>query len=308
MPTDEEYEAALGTEETTPVPSGEAEALSLAVGDQTVNLPLDAEIPITHDGQVIKAPLKTVLNHYRERANLQSKYQQFNQDKTAFDSERQKYQEMEKSMENLRRYEELDKWSLDLQKNNPAGYDHLMNTIEQLKTVGAPPAENSQTPYGVDTNTLTKTIQSLQQKLQEFEGWKSELDAKTQEEQQAKDWEVVQKEMAGFKEKFPEINLDELDEQGTKLYAKIINWGVENGYQDFTPAAYAFLGDKLTDTLMQRGRNETVKGIQKDHSEGIVARSSTPFSTDGQGQGIDTKKKSYDQLGEEAEAFLANQT
>lgn len=318
MPTDEEYQKQLdlsSKEETQVTPAtavGEGpQSLELAIAGKAQQVPLETEVPVQHNGQLLKVPLSKILNHYRQRADLEGKWQEFKGLKTAFEQERGEYDEFLKKQKELEPYQQLQKWSQDLEKTNPSGFQYLQNTINKIKNMGISgdsiQAEEGSSIPGIDIQTLNQTLTGLRSQLDGFNAWKNEIETKEQQRQEEKDWQDVQREVEEFRKEFPEINLDETDPEGTKLWAKIVDWGTQKGYQDFIPAAYAFFGSRLKDTLLQRGRNEAVKGIQKDASKGIVARSSTPFpSEDGQSAKVDPKKLSYDQLEEAALAALQN--
>lgn len=304
--TDQEYLAQLQESEATEkpeqsVPSNEGlEALELAVGTQKLKLPLTTEFPVTHDGQLTKVPLSTILNHYRQRADLEKKFIDLRGQREAFEKERGSLDEFQKLQKSLEPYKQLQEWSEGLEKTNPVGYRHLLQTIEHLKNFGVAPrgaTSNEEAPVaGFDTSVLSDTISGLRKELEEIRSWKSQQEQRAEQEENQKAWQQVQNEKAEFGKKYPEINLDEKDPEGRELWVRIIDWGRRNGYQDFRPAAFAFLEEKIAESLASRGRNEVVKNVQKKHKDGVVARSDTPFG-DGQGPRPDFKKMGYDDLG-----------
>lgn len=239
--------------------------------DQVYKLPLTHEIPIKHNGQVVKAPLEKVLNAFRERSHLDDKFKQFNTQKEQFDQERQKFGEFQ---ELHNKYGEIQKWS----EENPEKWNALWDLYQKRDTalLGA-----EQGNEGAVSPQVQQLLENMQEQIRVLS---QDRDARIQSEEERaiqEDVKAVEAEIANFRDTFGKkygINLDEADENGITLQSRILQFGLDKGYQDFETAATMFLRDTLLDTAQQVARNEAVKSVQQQRKSGILSRSDTPFS------------------------------
>jgi hypothetical protein len=281
-----EFEGLSGTDQpTAPVPE-ETPMFELPYGDQTYKFPLNHEIPIKHNGQVIKAPFEKVLNAFRERSHLQDHRNSFNAEKETFESERQKFGEFQ---DLHKKYGEIQDWS----EKNPDQWEKLWNLYQSKETalLGDPSGEAS--PVNPQVQEL---LQSMQQQIRDLS---ADRDARLKSEEERAvndDVKAVESEIANFRDTFGEkygINLEEANEDGVTLQSQILKFGIDKGYQDFETAATMYLRDTLLDTAQHTARTETAKGIQQDTRAGIISRSDTPSTGE---TSIDPTKLTEDQL------------
>jgi hypothetical protein len=104
------------------------------------------------------------------------------------------------------------------------------------------------------------------------------LDQEREQQAIARDTEAVKGEIETFRKEWPELDLEEKDLDGLSLTARIMQSGTDKGIREFKTAALDHLHPRLLDIAQQRARNEAVKGITSDRQQGILARSSTPFT------------------------------
>lgn len=251
--------------------------------DGKINVPLNAEFGVKHNGQLVNTPLEKIINHYRQGLNYEDKFKAFNESKQKFETERGDFDQFNSLKE---KFGGIQDWS----EKNPQDWERLYDMFknkEQYLLGNQQPGENTQ---------LVNQIATQQKAIDELLGKVSTFEQAQEQTQQQRDMQEVEKEIAEVKKEFGErINLDEKEIDGTTLRDRIISWGIENKMPTFKAAFNSFPGimSKLLETAASTGRNEVVKGIKSDAKEGVVARSSTPF---GQGETLDPKKLSEDQL------------
>ncbi len=318
MATDEEYltEAGLNSD-GNPNPSGEVEKTPVAETPQAASemfefdwnnqkhkFPTNVEFPITHNGQIKKVPAATLFNAYRQAEHFEDKNKMFRGEVDKFKTE---FADAQKWKAFHDKYGELQTWSESKPEEFQAIWDMYQNRNKHLleHQAGLNPSSEQPGQQAPDVSKHLKPfvdkIAELENKISGFDSFKKGFDDKQVEEQQKADVDFVKGEIETFKKDFPEINLEEADPDGVSLWAKIINYGVQNGYPDFESAALKFLKPRLLDTVSFRARNDAAKGIQKDKQQGIVKRSSTPASGQSTGN-IDPRKHSWSELGDMAKA------
>lgn len=290
-----EQELNKGNEQDTPPPASDPaasggappptqtqiEQLEYYLDNKPFKLPMNAEVSIKRDGKFIREPLSSVMKTYSQAAHLNEMQSGFKKERETFEAERGKYKSFEEKMPLVEKYEQLDTWFNDLQSQNPAVYEHLVRTIEAAKTgqiYGG--GEGQGTEGGAPFHAVNHVIQKLQTELGGVKSKLEEYESQKEQAQARADREETDKERDSLKKDYPEINLDEVDPSGIPLWTKIERWGVEKGYQTFTDAYYGYFRDRVRDILVQRGKNEALKQVRKDHQEGIIFRGTTPL--DGQ--------------------------
>lgn len=284
-------DTAMSGGETSTQEPDMTDALEFFIGGKPQRIPSNAEIALKHDKEVQRVPLSKMVNGYRQVSHAEAKFAEAAKIKDQFTKTQTEYQKAQETLKGLEQYKALQEWSVGLEKQNPAGYKLLMETIDRIKN-------GTLTPEGTpDQLALNSTITDLRNQLEELRGWKSQFEEQQQREKALEDRKFVDNEIATIKKSFPEINLDEADENGIRLSTKVENWGADKGYLNFTDAFHAHFRDQIAAILVQRGKNEAVKGIKKDSAEGILARSSTPFNN---GHPAEVSGKEYGDLATEA--------
>jgi len=292
MPTDEEYLSSAGIESTTPevtTPNAETaettpqptaqEMFELYAEGKPHKFPLSSEFPITHNGKVLKVPYSTLANTYRQAAHFEGKFKDFNNQRAQFDAQKAEY---EKAKGFYDKYGQFQEWS----EKNPEAWQKIWDLYQNRDKVLANP----------EYNPMLDEINGLKQQLQDLSQFKSSWEKSQEEAQTQQDVEYVKTEIQTFAKDYPEINLEATDEDGVKVWAKVVQFGLDHQLPDFESAALKYFKPELADIYASRGRTEATKGLQKAKQSGEVARSSTPFNL-GQGERkIDFRKASYGEL------------
>lgn len=287
-----EFESLLEQGES---PEGEAQAPGAPTPEEILyfhggkegRLPLQAEIALKEDGKMARAPLNTILNHYRQRADLDKKSVELRKSRDEWEAERG---DIDTFRTNRDRYGAIQKWS----EENPEEFQHIWDLYENRskhllqRDVGQPAAEGEAAPVGLPPAVIDK-IANLEKTIENLQGFQDEFKQDQEKQKDERAYHEVGQEMDEFKKEFPELNLDEQDGEGVPLAKKILVHGVQKQIPEFRLAAFSYLGPKVTDALVQRGRNEAVKNVRQETQQGIVSRSTTP-PVDGQRAEVDTKK------------------
>ncbi len=311
MPSDQEYLAAAGIDAetggpanaapdtaSTPTPGAEAPTPSDLFEVGEYKIPGNAEWKLAHDGKIVKVPASTLANTYRQAQHLEGKYKSFNQERQAFEQQKA---EAQAAMAFKQKYGALQEWS----EKNPNDFQtiwdiyqnrdkHLLAAKAQPQGVqGAQVGQQGQqlSPFVDEISNLKKTVGELMQTKQSWDTYQ-------QDQRMQKDTQQIWGEKETFQKSYPEINLEERDPDGVTLWAKIMRHGVEQRIPNFKTAAMDFLESRLQDTWAARSRNEVVKGFKQDRQQGIMQRSATPITGQGQSKPVDTKKMSYAELSE----------
>lgn len=269
------------------------EMLEYYLGDKMNKLPLSAMAAFKENNKINKVPFSQVINGYRMNAKTSKQNEELLRGKSQWDMTTQELKKYQEQMKSYEPYKQLQEWSQDLEMKDPVGFKYLMDTIDRVKngTYGA--GNESQ----LAPNAVHQTITELRQELMGLKEWKGQFDQMQEQKKVEEDTKFVNGEIQEIKKNFPEINLDEVDENQISLSTKVINFGIEKGYQNFTDAFRAFFWDKLPAIFANRGKNEAVGSFKKDYSKGILARSSTPMN------GHPTKDNKNEML-QEFEALL----
>jgi len=302
--------AAVSDTQTQAQPTQTAEQKAIEMfemGDQ--KYPANAEIKIVHNGQILKVPASKVLNTYRQFEHLQNKWA--NEYKPKIESFEKLRPEYEQAKAFKDKYGQIQEWS----EKNPKDWETLWNLYQNkdkvlLESKVAPQQQSAFEAAQVgNTNNpnlkpLIDELTQIKAELSQYKTAKEQWEAKQQEIRAQKDTEFVMGEVDSFKKEYPEIDLEEVDPDGVKLWAKIMKFGIDNKLPDFETSAMKFLKPRLIDTWSSRARNEAVKGLKADNRQGIVKRSATPLQGQDAQAKIDPRKMSY---GDIAELFKSGQ-
>lgn len=257
--------------------------------------PVTTEFNLIHGGKQINVPYSKLVNTYRQAAHMQDKWADFKKLHSEFETQRKDYDRFKGFYD---KYGALQEWS----EKNPQDWERLhqlwKNKDQHLleAQVGAQPQGQS----NFNVQPLVQELAALKQEVGGLREFKSSFEARQQEEKEAKDTEFVKGEVQGFAKEFKEIDMTEKDLDGTPLWAKIVNWGNQNGYREFTPAAHIYLKERIAQIYQARARAEAMKSAKEEHKNGIVQRSATPMN--GQKQALNPKKMSYAELAEHAKS------
>jgi hypothetical protein len=327
MPTDQEYLATAGVsdenaqvsanpEQTvsheTPTAEGQAPTQAQIEYYELMNgskLPGNTEFKLTHGGKILNVPVSKLANTYRQAEHMNDKWAQFKKQQEEFQS---KYADADKHKEFYNKYGQLQTWS----EQNPQEWERLWNLYQNkdqhLLRTGMSPQDMAQAQgpgANLDPllNAFSEFKRQTEEKMTKYDQYVQAMEKQEQERVQTEDMNFIKDQVWGMQKEFPEINLDEKDPDGIALWAKVMQWGLENNYTDFDASARVFLKDRITDAISTRARAEAMKGFTSDKKAGIVQKSNAPILNKNQGQGAQfqyQKGKSYGELTEMAKELL----
>jgi hypothetical protein len=261
-PAQQEFNSLIQGKNPETTPPTPEEVLEFNLGDQSFKVPYSYEIPIKHNGQIIKAPIEKVLNAFRERSHLTDKYTQFKKEREEFDGQRKQFQDFDILRQ---KYGAIQDWS----EKNPDQWNKLWELFQQRDQL----LNNPQDPTIAELNSMRK-------ELMELKSFRDEWSKNLEEQEIQTNVNEINKEIEDFSSTYGKkygIDLTQKDDEGVSLKARIIQFGIDKGYPDFKSAALTFLSDRLLGSAIQNGKNEIANSIKNDRKAGIVARSDTPF-------------------------------
>jgi hypothetical protein len=262
-------------ETDTPAPAAEQKP-----AEQT-QAPATQEIEFTWNGKQIKAPITDPrLKQWASQGyDYNQKMAEFNQRQ----AEIQKQAEWAKQAED--RYKAIDEY---VQKN-PQFWDHVTQTWTQAQ---------SQNPLADPNNPVTQKLQATESKLSQIEQFiESQRQAQEAALQQQEDQRLNQ-EIKSIQEKYPDLDLTQVDESGKTLETRVLEFAIENGIKKFSTAFNAFNHDRLLKLAEEKGKEAAQRELQKKTKLGLLGTSPTP--TRGFSQPKNIKEQSYESLYEEA--------
>lgn len=289
-------EVHTGAETQTPA-QAQAEMFEL-MGQK---FPTNAEFQFAHGGKNLKVPYNSLVNTYRQAANMQDKWAEF---RKAQSENQAKLQEYDRYKGFYDKYGQLQEWS----EKNPDQWNTLhdlwQNKDKHLlahQVQGGQPGQQS--PNGLNIEPLVGEITQLKSQLTKYDQMLQKMEAQEREAAETKDVDFVKSEVQTFSKEFPDIDITELDPDGVPLWAKIVTWGNANGYQSWEPAAHMFLKQRIADSYQARARSEAMKSAKNERMNGVIKRSATPIGF-GQGAGapINKKQMSYAELADLAKS------
>ena len=280
----QEFEGMTAGETEAEPTQEQVEMIELALGDQVHKIPINAEFPVKHNGQVHKAPLDKLFTAWRERSHYDDKFRGLKEERSKFDQERGDFEAFTAMKQ---KFGDIQNWS----EKNPDQWNALWDMFQNRDQHLAQGDESQ--------SYLAKEIAAMREELGGLREFKSSHEQEMERRQQAEDVASVEKEIAAFTEEFPDIDLGEKDPDGITLKANIVSFGIDHNMPDFESAALKYLKPRLVQTAEMKGRKETVAQVKKDHAAGVMGRSQTPFSGKGD---VDPRKMSRDDVKDAATA------
>lgn len=172
------------------------------------------------------------------------------------------------------KYGEIDKFV----REKPEFWDHVTQSWKQKDQL-----------LNDQSNPLATTVQQLQQTVQGLLGKVTTYEQQQQQVRTAREDEAYQQEFAGITTKYPQVDFKTPDETGKTLEYKVIEYALEKGIKEFTPAFRAFYHDELVKLEAEKAKESVVKEKQKNTRLGILGKTDTPTKRSSD----DVKGKSY---------------
>ena len=248
------------------------------------------------NGKEVVEPLEVAINKRASQGyNYAQQMEALNSEKSTW---QQKLEEMNKQMESLSRYKQFD----DFAKENPQWADHVQQAWEarhqyQEGLDPEDPVSNkvAELQKMIET-TLNERLSPIEQRFQQ---------AETQQKQVAEDRQLeTQRQQVA--ERFKNVDLDQVDDQGKTLEYRVLEHMQQNGISNFETAFKDFYFDNLVQLEREAAKEAHAKEMQKRSKQGIIGISSTPATGAPQPSNGNMKNLSYDQLAELAKRELAN--
>jgi hypothetical protein len=226
-----------------------------------LKLPYNMELPLKHNGQLMKVPLEKLANTYRQFEHIQGKHKDFQTREQEFNQRVGDWKNVEAMKE---KYGAIQEWS----EKNPEQFEKLWQMYQS----------KDQILQGEQFNPLVPEIQRLKQELESLKPEIEYYKGSREQEAAKKDIEFVENQIADFGKEYPMLDLNEKDLDGIDLTSRIINFGIQNGHKDFLSAAMSFPGlrQRLNESIRESVKAEMAKQIKSDNKNGILARSTTP--------------------------------
>jgi len=259
----------------------QVEMMEAIAGDQRIKLPLTAEFPVKHNRQIVNAPLEKLMTAWRERSHYDDKFKSLKEERAAFDQERGDFNQFG---ELKKKYGDIQSWS----EANPQEWNSLWEMFQNR--------DQHLSQGGEQQDYFAKEIAAMREEMNGLKETNSRYEQMVQSNEEKADVEEVNKEIEAFKKEFADVDLGEKDLDGIPLQDNIISFGIKHGMPSFESAALTFLKSRLVQTAEMRGRKDTVEKVKKDHNEGVVGRSNTPFS----GKEVDPRKMGSEELRDSA--------
>jgi len=179
------------------------------------------------------------------------------------------------------KYEPVDKYI----KENPQWWSTVQAQLQQ--------AQNQNKPTDPVINQLIEKVTGLEKVASTYQ-------ERAQQAQMQQEDAAYLKELEEVKKQYPEIDLQTVDETGTTLEAKVIQYALENGIRKFTTAFRDYNHDRLVSLAEQRAKEKVANDKVSKTRLGILGISPTPTTrkTDS------VKGKNYNDLAAEALAEL----
>ena len=278
--------------------------------------PTSTEFVLKNGKDVLRVPYEKMANVYRQWNHQQNQWtKEYKPKIEEFERLRPEFEKYKGFYDKFGGFQE---WS----EKNPKEWQTLYGLYQDrdkhllaARSFGQQQSDQNAQQMGLDPQTLQpvlspliEEIAQLKNQLNEFHGFKSKVESAEQLRQEAADVEVVKSEISEFQKKYSDISLEERDPNGVALWAKIIRWGLDNGYSDFEPAARVYLKDRIEESIASRARSEALKGLKSDKQNGIVKRSATPINGQERvsSSNRDVRKMSYGELSELAKSQVLN--
>lgn len=305
MPSDQEYLQSAGIQDAGEAAAPQTEAPQTETPPTPQEMfelagnkyPINTEFQFVHGGKQLKVPYNSLVNTYRQAAHMQDRWNDF---KKVQAEQAEKLKSYDRLKGFYDKYGALQEWS----EKNPdqwnALYELWQNKDRHLLNHQIGAQQQPQQPGGPNLDPLVNEITNLKSQLSKYDQMLQKMEDSEKEAAEAKNLEFVKNEVQSFAKEFPEIEMTELDPDGVPLWSKIVNWGEANGFQEFTPAAYMYLKQRIAETYQARARSEAMKSVKTDHQAGIVKRSAMPLN--GQGQRMQPKNMSYAELADLAKS------
>ncbi len=227
---------------------------------------------IKYRGQTEKHPRAKLLEFAQKGRDYEEKMRAMKVDRASWDSERARYAKLD---ERIRAYSEIEAY----QQKDPAWWDHV------TKSYQAKMREQGQAPPALPPEVLAD-IKDVKEYVTT--------------ERQAREDQALDADIKSYREKYPDFEWTQADDQGRDLERQIIDHAIANKIQSFKAAANDYLHDKIVERAQLKAKEDVGKEIKEKAKLGLGPVTTRP--TLGIKRAQNVADKSYEQLAEEAMA------
>lgn len=242
------------------------------------------DLAFTHDGKEIRAALSDprIKQWLSQGYSYNQRMAEFNKQQAEFQAKAAKVSEYETKYSPVEKYIE----------QNPDWWKHVNEQYQQAKA-GA--------PQGSGVNPADPVVQKLSAYEQELSQIKEFIASTQAEKAQAhakQEDDALSQEIQSVRDTYADLDWLTPNESGKTLELRVLEHARENGISKFGPAFKDLMHEELIKRAELRGKENVVKERQAQTKLGLLGKSQAPRS--GLTEAQDIKKKSYDQLTNEA--------
>ena len=242
---DEMFEAV--TDEPQEQPQAEPEPETKTEAEQ--------EFEYTALGDTRKEPLSLILKRAPQGYDYAQKMESYKQQQAELERIRQEAEARHS------KYAHIDEYAAQ----NPEWYDHWSQAYEQRQA-----GLNQSEQPSVDLSPIKQEIDALKN---DFMGVKEFVTKQQQSVEDSKYWDEIK----AIQKDFPEVDMNQADEQGKTLEYKVLEHAKENGIGSFRVAFRDFYHDQLKSRMYEQAKQDMLKKDKELRKQGVVGVSNTPM-------------------------------
>lgn len=248
------------------------------------------------NGRDISEPLETVLKRASQGYNYAQEMGKLNSERSDWEK---RLGESTAKLQALERWKQFDEYAAQ----NPQWADHVHKAWEdrhRYQNGFDPDDPIAQKIAAIESRletTVNERLSPLEQRLQ----------AEQRQVQEAKEDGELESQVRAVQERFKNVNLDQVDEQGKSLEYRVLEHMQQTGIKNFESAFKDFYFDELIKSEKEAVAEKHANEMQKRAKQGIIGLSSTPpTGSPQQSSNGNLRKYSYDDLAEMAKRELAS--
>jgi hypothetical protein len=282
-----------------PQNAAEAEALIGAFGEADVPAesappaaPPTDEFVINYKGKEERYPREKIISFAQQGRDYAEKMAAFNQERGRWSQLEQEYNGAKSQWaqveQRLKNYSDIEAY----QKQDPQWWQHVNESYQQKLsergqggTVALPP--------------------EVQEKISQFDQFMSSVTKEREEAQRVKDDQALDLQVSSYRDKYPQFDWGQVDENGQNLEHRILKFAMENGLskpEHFQIAANNYLFDEHVKRAGHAAKEGVGKHLEKVTKLGLGPITNQP--TQRMQQVRNVASKDWNEIGEEAKAAL----
>lgn len=228
--------------------------------------PTKEEYEFVHNGKPIKGTRDQIIKWAQMGYDRPQFAQKFNQEKQKWEQDRQNWEKQ------WGVYRQID----DYAKQNKDWFDHWQQAWQNKGQIQQPGAQSPQTgAIPAEIQPYLSKIQSLEQKLSQFEPVVNQILERDQVAKQKEEDTKLDQEVQSIRKQYQDLDWDNLDENGRSLEMRVLEHAQTNGISKFGAAFKDLLHDDLISRAQAQAKQAVAKGIQNRTKLGVLGESPT---------------------------------